>query len=163
MSSHLRLTGTTEFGKLQNQVLAHKIAVNSSRNVLPDISPTDCCGESTILQLALLQLHNSHSKKDIDLWSQRWWKMVLDTHPPKCPWSHWVWMMVPTHIQISILIHGFIDRSTTVDIDGRERIRSISTVDHSLRIAVDRGSRIKYRDNLRSILSTTHVINSVWR
>jgi len=24
----------------------HKITVNSSRNVLPDISPTDCCGES---------------------------------------------------------------------------------------------------------------------
>jgi len=92
-----------------------------------------------------------------DLWSQRLLQMVLDTHPPRSPWSHWVWVMVPTHIKISILIHGFIDRSTTVDIDGRERIRSISTVDHSLRIAVDRGSRIKYRDNLWSILSTTPV------
>jgi len=47
MSSHLRLTGTTEFGKLQNQEKSHQITVNSSRNVLPDISPTDCCGEST--------------------------------------------------------------------------------------------------------------------
>ena len=47
MSSHLRLTGTAEFGKLQNQALAHKITLNSSRNVLPYISPTDCCGEST--------------------------------------------------------------------------------------------------------------------
>jgi len=146
------------------------------------ISYTDCKVRIHLLQLVFtpLKLHDSHSKKDVVLWSQRWWKMVLDTHPPRSPWSHWVWVMIPTHIQISILIHGFIDRSighgryrrsiglhsrkNTVDIDV-DRItlteeygwyrRSIGL--HSLQIAVDRGSRIKYRDNLWSILSTTPV------
>ena len=53
-------------------------------------------------------------KRTMNLWSQRWWEIVLNTHPPRSQWSHWWWAMVSTYIQIST---QSIDRS-----------RSISTV-----------------------------------
>jgi len=51
-----------------------------------------------------------------------------------------------------------VDRITLMEEYGRYR-RSIGL--HSIQIAVDRGSRIKYRDNLWSILSTTPVQFSI--
>ena len=37
--------------------------------------------------------------------------MVPDTHPPRSPWSHRWWGMVPTPIHIPTPIHQFLDRS----------------------------------------------------
>jgi len=106
----------------------------------------------------------SQKKRTIDLWSQRWWEMVPDTHPPK---SHG-----PCVVRNGPNTYPNIDtypliyrpgRLVTVDIDGRCRLNngkiwSISTVDTNSPTENYSRSSIKINIILWSISSTTPVM-----
>ena len=77
-------------------------------------------------------------KRTNDLWSQQWWIMTPDIHPPRSEWSHRWWELVQTHIQISTLIHRLIDRSVS---HGRYR-RSVRL--HLLEKTVDINGQFDY-------------------
>jgi len=63
-----------------------------------------CRGQPKPLPLAGLKwflddcFQQKKQNRTIDLWSQHWWRMVPDNHPPRSQWSHKWWGMVPTHM-----------------------------------------------------------------